>query len=175
MKLGFMGEFRHSLDSKNRLIIPSRFRELLGEQFVVTRGLDRCLYICPMDEWFRLQESFPSTAIATSDYRKFSRLLNAGAVSGEFDTQGRVTIPANLLEYAGITRDLVVIGVGTRAEVWSVEAWDNYRDDAEGSFNDVVEKILDRPRGAGYQAPSDQVPGSPVSATKTATEGEGVR
>ncbi len=158
-----MGEFRHSLDNKNRLIIPSRFRELLGEQFVVTRGLDRCLYICPMDEWFRLQESFPSAAIATSDYRKFSRLLNAGAVAGEFDTQGRVTIPANLLEYAGITRDLVIIGVGTRAEVWSVESWDSYRDDAESSFNEVVEKILDQPRGTSSRV------------SKDATEGEGPR
>lgn len=147
--LGFMGEYRHALDPKNRLIIPSKFRELLGEQFVITRGSDRCLAVYPLDEWSRVQQSFPSQAIATADYRKFSRLLYAGAVTGEFDSQGRALIPAHLTEYAGIDRDVVIIGVGTRLEVWGADGWDAYRSEAEDAFGDVIERILESaPRDA---------------------------
>ena len=114
----FMGEYSHSIDAKGRLIIPSKFREQLGEEFVLTKGLDGCLSIYPMNEWQAFEE-------------KFSRFFVAGATSCELDRQGRVLIPATLREFAGLEKDVVLTGNITRIEIWSKAKWEensNYDD-----------------------------------------------
>src|SRR5690606_26161936 len=122
----FMGEFRHSIDSKGRLIMPAKFRENLGEQFVVTRGLDRCLFVYPRTEWSVLEEKIKTLPMTKKDVRAFVRTLFSGATECEVDKQGRINLPNNLLEYAKIEKDVVIIGVSTRVEIWSASEWESY-------------------------------------------------
>lgn len=119
----FMGEYNHTMDTKGRLIVPSKFREQLGDEFVVTKGLDGCLFVYGNEEWAKLVEKLQSIPITNKDGRKFTRFLMAGAVLCETDRQGRILIPSTLREYAGITKDAVLIGSGSRVEIWSAERW----------------------------------------------------
>ena len=112
----FMGEYNHIIDAKGRLIIPSKFRELLGEEFVLTKGLDGCLSIYPMDEW----KALPLT---NKSARAFSRFFVAGATMCQLDKQGRILVPATLREFAGLEKDVVLTGNITRIEIWSKEKW----------------------------------------------------
>lgn len=119
----FMGEYNHTMDTKGRLIVPSKFREQLGEEFVVTKGLDGCLFVYGNEEWEKLVEKLRALPLTNQNARKFTRFLLAGAVSCETDRQGRILIPANLRDYAGIKKDAVLIGSGSRIEIWSSERW----------------------------------------------------
>ncbi len=139
----FMGEFVHSIDGKGRLIIPSKFRESLGESFVVTRGLDHCLFAYPLREWQILEEKLKQLPMTRGDARAFMRLFFSGAVDVEVDRQGRVLIPQNLREYAKLMREVVIIGVSSRVEVWSKEVWEKYSSEASGSFEELAEKLVD--------------------------------
>ena len=139
----FMGEFRHSIDSKGRLIMPAKFRENLGEQFVVTRGLDRCLFVYPRTEWSVLEEKIKTLPITKKDVRAFMRTLFSGATECEVDKQGRINLPNNLLEYAKIEKDVVIIGVSTRVEIWSASEWESYSAEAADSFDEIAEQIVD--------------------------------
>ncbi|MFC4076541.1 division/cell wall cluster transcriptional repressor MraZ [Salinithrix halophila] len=139
----FMGEYRHSVDDKGRLIIPSKFREGLGDAFVVTRGLDHCLFVYPMPEWERLEQKLKALPFTKADARAFTRFFFSGATVAELDKQGRVNIPGNLREFAGLVKDCVVIGVSNRVELWSKEAWEAYYETSEGSFNEIAEKLVD--------------------------------
>ena len=117
----FMGEYNHTIDAKGRLIIPSRFRELLGEEFVLTRGLDGCLSIYPMDEWAAFEEKLRALPLTNKDARTFSRFFVAGATTCQLDKQGRILVPQTLRQFAGLNR----------IEVWSNEKWSencNYDD-----------------------------------------------
>ena len=105
-----MGEYKHNLDTKGRIIVPSKFRELLDEQFVITRGLDRCLFAYTEDEWSRIEEKLKTLPLTKKDARKFTRLFFSGATNVEIDKQGRINIPQNLREYAGLSKDCTVIG-----------------------------------------------------------------
>lgn len=119
----FMGEYNHSIDEKGRLIIPSRFRELLGEEFILTKGLDGCLSIFPQEEWEPFVEKLRSLPLASKDARTFSRFFVSGACICNLDKQGRILVPPTLREFAGLQKDVVLAGNLNRIEVWSKEAW----------------------------------------------------
>lgn len=139
----FMGEYRHSLDSKARLIMPAKFREGLGEAFVITRGLDNCLFVYPQEEWKIMEEKVKNLPLAKSEARAFVRFLFSGASECEVDKQGRICLPALLREYAKIDKEVVVIGVSNRVEIWSKENWDSYINQAEVDYADLTEKIVE--------------------------------
>ena len=113
-----MGEYHHNIDDKNRLIVPSKFREKLGETFIVTRGLENCLFIYALEDWERIVKKLESLPFTKKDARKFMRFFLSGATNLEFDKQGRITIPSPLLSHANIKKECVIIGVGERAEIW---------------------------------------------------------
>jgi len=139
----FMGEYQHSLDAKGRIIVPAKFRDPLGGQCVVTRGLDQCLFLYPPAEWATMEEKLKTLPLTQRDARAFVRFFFSGATDVELDKQGRIMIPAALRDYAGLTKDVVVIGVSTRVELWSKENWERYVAEAESSFESIAEKIVD--------------------------------
>ncbi|NLN16660.1 MAG: division/cell wall cluster transcriptional repressor MraZ [Firmicutes bacterium] len=139
----FMGEYQHTLDNKGRLIIPAKFRAGLGERFIVTRGLDGCLFAYPLKEWEILESKLKELPLTKSDARSFVRFFFSGASECELDKQGRIMLPANLREYAQMTKDVVVIGVANRVELWSKELWDEYMDKATASYEEIAEKIVE--------------------------------
>ena len=126
-----MGEYNHTIDATGRLIIPSRFRDLLGEEFVLTRGLDGCLSIYPMDEWAAFEEKLRALPLTNKDARTFSRFFVAGATTCQLDKQGRILVPQTLRQFAGLEKDVVLTGNLNRIEVCSKEKWSencNYDD-----------------------------------------------
>lgn len=127
----FMGEYSHTIDPKGRLIIPSRFREQLGDEFVLTKGLDGCLSIYPMDEWEKFEEQLRGLPLTNKNARTFSRFFVAGATACELDKQGRILVPGTLREFAGLEKDVVLTGNINRIEIWSKQKWSensNYDD-----------------------------------------------
>lgn len=139
----FTGEYQHTLDSKGRVIIPSRLRDGLGDSFVITRGLDQCLFVYPSSEWVRLEQKMKQLPFTKKDSRAFTRLFFSGAMEVEADKQGRVLIPQNLREYASIEKDVMFIGVSNRVEVWSEDAWRNYFGEANDNYEELAEKLVD--------------------------------
>ena len=139
----FLGEYQHTIDIKGRVIIPARLREGLGDKFVVTKGLDGCLFAYPPQEWSNLEQKMRSLPFTKADARAFVRFFFAGAIECEVDRQGRVLIPANLREYAGLEKDVVVIGVSSRVELWSRERWDDYNSESASSVEEIAEKMVD--------------------------------
>lgn len=138
----FMGEYQHSVDAKGRLIIPSKFREGLGNTFVITRGLDNCLFGYPMDEWRKLEEKLKQLPMTKKDARAFARFFFSGATEVEIDKQGRINIPSTLTSYAKLEKECVVLGVSSKIEIWAKDAWDSYFNEAEESFNDIAENLI---------------------------------
>lgn len=120
----FMGEYNHTIDAKGRLIIPAKFREVLGDEFVVTKGMDGCLFVFDNSEWQSFAEKLRSLPMIDKEVRQFTRFFLAGAASVEVDKQGRILIPSVLRDFAGITKDTVLIGVGSRIEIWSKDRWE---------------------------------------------------
>lgn len=139
----FMGEYQHSIDDKGRMIIPVKFRELLGTSFVVTRGLDHCLFVYPKEEWAVLEQKLKSLPLMKSDARAFTRFFFSGATECEWDKQGRVNLPSNLRDYAKLDKECIVLGVSNRMEIWSKPIWNEYYDQSEEAFNDIAEKLVD--------------------------------
>ncbi len=137
----FMGEYSHTIDSKGRLIVPSKFRENLGDEFVVTKGLDGCLFVYSQDEWKNIEEKFKQVSLTTKDARKFSRFFFAGAATVEVDKQGRILLPSVLREFAGLEKDIVSVGVLSRIEIWSKDKWQesNEYDD----MDEIAEHMAD--------------------------------
>ncbi len=119
----FMGEYNHTIDAKGRLIVPSRFREKLGDEFVVTKGLDDCLFVYPLEEWANIEEAFRKVPLTNKKARDFVRFFFAGAASCEVDKQGRILIPPSLRAYAGLEKEIVSAGVLNRVEIWDKEKW----------------------------------------------------
>lgn len=138
-----MGEYKHNLDTKGRIIVPSKFRDLLSEQFVITRGLDRCLFAYTLDEWSRIEEKLKTLPLTKKDARKFTRLFFSGATNVEIDKQGRINIPQNLRDYAGLLKDCTVIGVSSRIEIWDTESWENFYTESEENFEEIAEDLID--------------------------------
>ena len=127
----FMGEYNHTLDAKGRLIIPSKFREVLGDEFVVTKGMDGCLFVFAESEWQAFEEKLHSLPMIDKEARQFTRFFLAGAACVEVDKQGRILVPQTLREFAGLEKDVVLTGNLNRVEVWSKEKWSencNYDD-----------------------------------------------
>ena len=139
----FMGEYQHTLDDKGRMIIPVKFREDLGSSFVMTRGLDKCLFVYPRFEWESLEAKLKKLPMTRADARSFVRFFFSGATECELDKQGRILIPATLREYATLDRDCVVLGVSNRVEIWSDSVWKQYSSEAAGSFEEISEKLVD--------------------------------
>ena len=138
----FIGEYQHGLDTKNRMIIPAKLREELGNKFILTKGLDGCLYAYPIVEWGILEEKLKSLPITNKDARAFVRFFFSGASEIELDKQGRGLIPQNLIEYADIEKEIVSIGVLTRVEIWSKEKWIKYNE-ANIDYDSIAEKMSD--------------------------------
>lgn len=121
----FMGEYNHTIDAKGRLIIPAKFREALGDDFVVTKGLDGCLFVYDNNEWDVFEQKLKSLPLTNKDARSFVRFFLAGAANVEVDKQGRILVPSVLREFAQLNKDVVMVGVASRIEIWSKERWDN--------------------------------------------------
>ncbi len=148
----FYGEFSHFIDKKNRLILPSRFRDTAKgnfiEKFFLTRGLDKCLFMFGEEEWKASEQKFKAMSFTNQDARKFNRLYFSGAVEVIADKQGRILIPAYLKDYAGIKKDVVLIGVSNRIEIWAKELWaEFYRLNLE-SFEETAEKLINNPNAS---------------------------
>lgn len=137
----FMGEYNHTVDEKGRLIIPSKFRDELSNGFVISKGLDGCLFAFPNEEWQLFEEKLTSLPLTNKDARAFSRFMLSGAASVEFDKQGRILVPANLRSFAGIDKDVVLIGVASRFEIWSREKWEGTSE--FDNVEELAEKMAD--------------------------------
>lgn len=137
----FMGEYNHTVDTKGRLIIPSRFREELGEEFVVTRGLDGCLFVFPNHEWQTFEEKLKALPLTNKSARQFSRFFVAGATPCELDKQGRVLLPLTLREFAGLEKDVVLTGMLNRIEIWSKTKW--IENNSCGDMDEIAEQMSD--------------------------------
>jgi len=122
----FLGQYQHSLDSKGRITIPSKFREELGDTFVCTQGLDNCIFVYSLSEWQRLADNLRELPFTSGDVRSFERFFFSGAAELETDKNGRAVLPAHLREYAGIDKELLIVGVGRRVEIWSPQNWARY-------------------------------------------------
>lgn len=137
-----MGEFHHNIDDKLRLIVPSKLREELGDSVIVTRGLDNCLFVYSKQEWSQIVSKLKSLPFTKEDARIFTRLFISGATVCEFDKQGRIKITSPLAEYAGLTKECVIIGVTDRLEIWSKETWDNYFNDNKKTLTEVADHLF---------------------------------
>ena len=138
----FMGEYHHSLDDKGRLIIPSKFRTELGDKFVITRGIENCLFAYPIERWETIVHKLEALPFTKKDARNFTRFFLSGATVAEFDKQGRINITSPLITYAGIQKDCVVIGTGDRLEIWAKDAWENFFNSASINMSDIAENLF---------------------------------
>ena len=138
----FMGEYEHQLDAKGRMIIPSKFRYDLNERFIITRGLDKCLFGYTLEEWQQIEEN-ENLTYDKKDARKFMRMFFSGAIEVELDKQGRINIPQNLRKYANLTKECTVIGVSNRIEIWDRGTWNEFYEESEESFEDIAEDLID--------------------------------
>lgn len=139
----YIGEYQHSVDSKARLIIPAKFREYLGDKFIMTKGLDNCLFVYEMNEWEIIESKLKKLPLTSKNARAFMRFIFSGATECEADKQGRILIPNSLREHAVIEKDVVTIGVGNRLEIWSKEVWDNYNSDDSLSYENIAETMAE--------------------------------
>ena len=139
----FIGEYNHTIDAKGRLIVPAKFREALGDEFVVTKGLDGCLFVYPMEEWTVFTNKLKELPLTKKDARQFSRFFLAGAASCEVDKQGRILIPAVLRDFAGLEKDAVLVGVSSRIEIWSKAKWEEVSDVDIEDMDNIAEHMED--------------------------------
>ena len=136
-----IGEYEHTLDAKGRLIMPSKLREGIGEKFIITKGLDGCLFVFSLDEWTNFEEKLKTLPITNKDARTFVRFFLSGATECEIDKQGRFLIVSTLREYASMDKEVVIIGVGTRIEIWNKDKWKNYNSDDNLSADSIAENM----------------------------------
>lgn len=139
----FMGEYQHNIDSKGRAIIPAKFREELGQTFILTKGLDKCLVAYTMDEWKNFETKLKSLPQTDEGVRRFARYLFSGASECEPDAQGRVVIPPVLRKHANISKEIVSIGIVSKVEIWSKENWDTYNNEDNFINNELAERMAE--------------------------------
>ncbi|OHB23985.1 MAG: cell division/cell wall cluster transcriptional repressor MraZ [Parcubacteria group bacterium RIFCSPLOWO2_12_FULL_40_10] len=137
----FIGEYTHNIDNKKRLAIPSRFRKELGEKSILTRGLDNCLFLYPVQEWQKFSEKLGQLSMGQVSTRSFARLMLSGAVEVEFDNLGRILLPDYLKIYADLKKKIVIAGVLNRLEIWDKDIWDNYKKEIEKNTDAIAEKL----------------------------------
>lgn len=138
----FIGEYHHTIDEKGRIIIPARFRDELGSSFIVTRGIESCLFVYPNKNWEQICEKLNSLPFTRKDARVFSRFFMSGATNVELDKQGRINISSPLITHANLKKDCVVIGTGDRLEIWSKEDWDSFFNSNKDSMSDIAENLF---------------------------------
>ncbi len=135
-----IGEYSHSIDAKGRIIVPAKFRTELGERFIVTKGFDGCLYGYSLEEWKAIEEKVKTLPLVTGkDARNFTRFFFSSAIECELDSQGRILISQNLREHAALEKEIVIIGVSSRIEIWSKQKWDEYN--AMQDSDDIADKM----------------------------------
>lgn len=139
----FIGEYHHSVDDKGRLIIPSKFRDELGTKFIITRGIENCLFVYSLESWEKIVNKLETLPFTKKDARAFIRFFLSGASEAEFDKQGRINITSPLISYANITKECVVIGTGDRLEIWSEESWNDFFTSAKDSMSDIAENLFE--------------------------------
>ena len=139
----FMGEYKHSIDAKGRIILPADFREELTDNFVITKGLDNCLFLYTAEEWDKLSTKLRQLPLGKAEARAFVRFFFAGARQAECDRQGRFLVPANLRAHAKLQKDVVLIGISNRIEVWSKAEWDRYNEEITPSVSSIAETLVD--------------------------------
>ena len=139
----FMSQYYHTVDAKGRLIVPAKYREQLGDEFVITKGLDGCLFVYGNADWEILEKKLTSLPVTNANARKFSRFFLAGACACEVDRQGRILIPSVLREFAHLEKDVVLVGVGSRIEIWNKAVWN------EKNVYDDMEEIAENMEGLG--------------------------
>ena len=137
----FMGEYHHTIDEKGRITIPSKLRMELGEEFIITKGLDGCLFIYPKEEWNNVAQKYKELP-NTRDARNYLRFFLSGASEASFDKQGRVNITPPLIKYAGLVKDCIIIGVNERLEIWSKDRFEQFLSDNEDSISDIADKLF---------------------------------
>jgi len=137
----FIGEYTYSIDEKRRMAIPSKFRKDLGKRAVITRGLDNCLVLYPVEEWEKLAQKLQNLPAARGEARGFVRILLSGAVDVEFDKLGRILIPDYLKKYSLLKKNVVIIGLGNRIEIWDEKRWQDYKAKTETKVEDIAEKL----------------------------------
>jgi len=137
----FIGEFKHTIDDKGRMAVPAKFRDAFKAGAIVTRGLDRCLFIFEKKEWDMLAEKIKALPISQANSRAFSRLMLGGAMEVNLDVQGRILLPDYLREYGGLKKQAVVAGLYNRLEIWDEESWKKYKDKTEASSEDIAENL----------------------------------
>ncbi len=138
-----IGEYHHNIDEKGRLIIPSKFREDIGNSFVVTRGLDGCLFVYAMGEWEKIISKLKTLPFTKKDARTFNRFFMSGATVCEFDKQGRINIPSSLTAYAGLQKECTIIGVNDRLEIWATDKFDSLIEENLDRVSDVAENLFE--------------------------------
>ena len=138
----FIGEYHHTIDEKGRIIIPVKFRESLGKEFIITRGIENCLFVYSKENWAQITNKLSSLPFTKKDARTFNRFFMSGATDVELDKQGRVNISQPLIDYANLIKDCVIIGTGDRLEVWSQESWDSFFDSTKDSMSDIAENLF---------------------------------
>lgn len=143
----FYGEYLHTIDRKGRLILPSKFREVAKnnfiEKFFVTRGLDKCLFMFSEEEWRSQETKFKSISFTKQQSRTFNRLYFSGAVEVLADKQGRILLPQYLKDFAQIKKDVVIVGVSNRIEIWANDKWEEFYGNSRQSFEEIAEKLMD--------------------------------
>ena len=138
----FMGEFHHNIDEKGRLIIPSKFRDELGKKFIVTRGIEECLFVYSLDEWNKMVDDLKSLPFTRKDARTFTRMFLSGATECELDNNGRINIPSPLINYAVLEKECVVIGVNDRLEIWSNQKYEDFFNTNIDRFDEIAENLF---------------------------------
>lgn len=138
-----LGEYNHSLDAKGRVSVPSKLRLDLGESFIVTKGLDNCLFAYSKDEWATFESKLKSLPLTNTNARNFVRFFFSGATECEIDKQGRINIPQNLRDYAAVTKDVTIVGVGTRVEIWDREKWNKYNSEENLNVDEIASQMSD--------------------------------
>ncbi len=140
----FIGEYEHSMDAKGRVFLPAKFRGDFEEGLVMTKGLENCLFVYPMEEWRIIESKIKNLPMTDKNARKFVRTFSAGASDATMDKQGRIVIPQNLRNHASIDKEVVIIGAATRVEIWARNEWDSYNSDDEGlSYEELAERMTE--------------------------------
>ena len=138
----FLGTYEPRLDEKGRLILPAKYRDQLQGGLVMTRGQEHCLYVCPYATFVEMQEQLQRAPLTSKEARSYLRVFLSGAVDEVPDKQGRITIPVGLRNYAGLERDLAVIGTGNRIEIWNQTSWNEYLTEQESAFADREDEVI---------------------------------
>lgn len=139
----FMGEYHHNIDEKGRLIMPSKFRDALGDEFIVTRGMDSCLFVYTKESWNKLTNELNELSFTKKDVRAFQRFFLSGATMCEFDKQGRINITTPLASYAALSKECVIIGVNDRIEIWAEDKFNSFLDENIENISDIAERLFE--------------------------------